>query len=298
MKVAVLVVTYNRKMLLKENIQAILRQSFVDFDYYICDNASTDGTKEVIGQEMKSDHRIKYYNTGKNLGGAGGFSFGLKKISEKNYDFCWIMDDDSIPEADALEKLLECSHKIGEKNFSFLASNVLWTDGTPCKMNQCSILKEKKIAEELEDMGMAPINRCSFVGCFVNMFYARTVGLPIKEFFIYGDDTEYTLRLSECAQAFFCKNSVIVHKMPANGRIGIAEAPIDRVERYQYEYRNRIYVYRYRSKLPWRKIVFIYLKESVKVLLRSKQKKGLRLRVIWSGFAAGLKFHPQIESMK
>ena len=44
--VAILVVTYNRKELLVQNIQAMLQQTCQDFDYYVMDNASTDGTEE------------------------------------------------------------------------------------------------------------------------------------------------------------------------------------------------------------------------------------------------------------
>lgn len=46
---AVLVVTYNRVNLLKENIEALLNQTRNDLDIYIVDNASSDGTAEEEG---------------------------------------------------------------------------------------------------------------------------------------------------------------------------------------------------------------------------------------------------------
>ena len=48
MNIAILVVTYNRKNLLYENISAIRKQSYIKYDYYICDNASTDGTHQIV----------------------------------------------------------------------------------------------------------------------------------------------------------------------------------------------------------------------------------------------------------
>ena len=71
-KIIALVVTYNRKALLKENIEALLAQDYSNFDILIVDNASTDGTKEFM-EKYKENKRIKYENTGANLGGAGGF---------------------------------------------------------------------------------------------------------------------------------------------------------------------------------------------------------------------------------
>lgn len=41
---------------------------------------------------------IFYFNTGRNLGGAGGFNFGVRKAYEAGYDYIWLMDDDTIVE--------------------------------------------------------------------------------------------------------------------------------------------------------------------------------------------------------
>ena len=71
-KIVALVVTYNRKQLLKENIEALLNQNNNEFDILIVDNASTDGTEELV--KSFENNRIIYENTGANLGGAGGFN--------------------------------------------------------------------------------------------------------------------------------------------------------------------------------------------------------------------------------
>ena len=297
MNIAILVVTYNRKNLLYENISAIRKQSYIKYDYYICDNASTDGTHQIVAHAINKDKRIKYYNTGANLGGAGGFAYGLKIILKEKYDFCWVMDDDAIPDKAALWELVNAAEKIGYREFSFLASYVLWTDGTLCKMNQCSILNADTW-ENKECLDVLPIDRCSFVGCFINLYYAKKIGLPIKEFFIYGDDAEYTLRLSNCNKAFWIPKSKVIHKMPSNSRIGIAEAPLERISRYKYEYRNRVYIYRNRDKLSWGKIIYIYIKECVKVLIRSQNSKCIRLRVIIGGLIKGIRFSPEIEMVE
>lgn len=39
-------------------------------------------------------------------GGAAGFHEGMKRAYEEGYDWIWVMDDDALPHADALEKLL------------------------------------------------------------------------------------------------------------------------------------------------------------------------------------------------
>ena len=74
-KIAVVVVTYNRLKLLKKCIYNLKNQRNVDI--IVINNASTDETEKYI-QSIKNE-KIIYCNTGKNLGGAGGFSYGIKK---------------------------------------------------------------------------------------------------------------------------------------------------------------------------------------------------------------------------
>ncbi|MEE0404338.1 glycosyltransferase, partial [Megasphaera elsdenii] len=117
--VAAIVVTYNRKNLLLENIKHLLDQNKKDIlDIIIIDNASTDGTREALNKFIVNQ-KIIYKNTGANLGGAGGFQFGIRYAAEYGYDFVWIMDDDCMPKPDALEKLLTADKKLNH-TYGFL----------------------------------------------------------------------------------------------------------------------------------------------------------------------------------
>ena len=104
-RTAAVVTTYNRLALLKENVESLLNQSFSKLDIIIVNNNSNDGTEEYV-LSLNND-RIKYYNTGANLGGAGGFAFGVKKALQLGYDYAWLMDDDTIPDNTALEYLMD-----------------------------------------------------------------------------------------------------------------------------------------------------------------------------------------------
>lgn len=54
-------------------------------DVLVIDNASTDGTAELL--ELKAP-TVFYYNTGANLDGAGGFEVGVKLAVEKGMNMC------------------------------------------------------------------------------------------------------------------------------------------------------------------------------------------------------------------
>ena len=290
-----IVVTYNRKKLLEENINALLNQTYKNHDIMIIDNASTDGTKELI--DSYNDKRIKYYNTGTNLGGAGGFAFGMREVLNLGniYDYAWIMDDDSIPNNNALESLINKSELIGDK-FSFLASLVYWTDDKLFEMNVPNLSNLSKMDIDLNlisEFKLMKIDSCSFVGCFVNLKYAQKTGLPISDFFIYGDDVEYTTRLRKFEQAYLDLDSKIIHKAPSNKGADIVTASEDRINRFYYQSRNGMYIARKNHKVLRRfKTV---LKRLIKIILKSPNYKLKRIHFLIKGTFAGFFFNPKIE---
>ena len=90
MRVAAVIVTYNRKELLTGCIQHILNQKGETPDILVIDNHSIDGTKERI-QAYIDAGQVDYTDMGANLGGAGGFSFGIRRAAEQGYDRIWVL---------------------------------------------------------------------------------------------------------------------------------------------------------------------------------------------------------------
>ena len=133
--VGTIVVTYNRRNLLKDCIEALLKQNYKKQEILIIDNASTDGTKEYI-DNLIDNKKVFYFNTGANLGGAGGFNYGVREALKRNYDYVWLMDDDTIAENNNALKSLVGKASYLKDDFSFLSSIAKWTDGKICKMNR------------------------------------------------------------------------------------------------------------------------------------------------------------------
>ena len=73
--------------------------------------------------------------------------------------------------------------------------------------------------------------------------------MPISEFFIYGDDQEYTARLRKLAPAYLDFDSVIVHKSPSNKGADVASADETRIDRFFYQARNGMYIARKNGKV-------------------------------------------------
>lgn len=292
MRVVATVVTYNRKDLLKQCIECLLHQKCEPFDILIVDNGSADGTKDML-QSYLSDSRISYYNTGSNLGGAGGFHAALKEAVKRGYEYAWMMDDDTMPSETALQEFLKAADSLPD-HYGFLSGKALWVDGSVCKMNEQKLLDKKTVDQNR-------VRRCrqaTFVSLFVPMGVVRQIGLPIKEFFIWGDDVEYTRRISAKYPSYYVPESVVVHKTANNQGSNIAKDDSGRIERYRYAYRNEVYIAKHEgiSRMIYQVSKVGY--HLVRVLLTSKKQKAKKIGIILSASIEGLRFNPAIEYVK
>lgn len=294
-KVAAVVVTYNRKDLLQECIAKLLGQENALCDIWIIDNASTDGTKEMVQSEY-SIPQVIYQNTGANLGGAGGFEYGIKKAVEAGYEYIWIMDDDTLPEKTALHELF-IADKALNGEWGFLSSVAYWTDGTVCRMNiqKRNIFKHVGLKEY--ERSYAPIAMCSFVSLLVKSDVICEVGLPIGEYFIWTDDYEFTGRISQKYSCYMVSKSKVIHAMKKHTRVNFATDEAARIERYQYIYRNDVHCYRQYGLKGWTYILLKDMYSILNVVLHARSNKLERIKVILKGFKDGMAFEPRIEQV-
>lgn len=290
-KTAAVIVTYNRKKMLLECVDCIRGQTGASADILIVDNASTDGTREALQESIQAG-TLLYFNTGKNIGGAGGFSYGMKKAVELGYTYIWAMDDDTFAERDALSTLLAADKKLDGK-YGFLSSIAYWTDGGICNMNR----QRTSLREKLTDFsaGEKPVIMATFVGFWVKTETVRKYGLPIADFFIWSDDLEYSRRISRKEKCYAVTGSRVVHNMASNAKVGIEQDSEDRLWRYAYMYRNEVYLYK---REGIKGILYLFLRvvlHSVRVLRSSGEGKGIKLKTIWKSFFSGFRFSPVIQ---
>ena len=70
---------YNGKEYLAEALDALLGQTYTDFELIISDNASTDGTAEICRHYEKEDPRVRYFRQPRNVGLAPNHNFVVEK---------------------------------------------------------------------------------------------------------------------------------------------------------------------------------------------------------------------------
>lgn len=293
MKISIIVVTYNRIDLLKECIYNIKKNRKFIYKAYVVDNNSNDGTKEYL--ESIDDDLFHSLYLSDNIGGAGGFSYGLKYAFEHSTsDAFLLMDDDTMIQSSTLDEMIKASNKLNGE-FGFLASNVRWyKDNKPSYLNIPEVSKDWTI--DLDKL-IIKISSSSFVSFLVSRIAVESLGLPIKEMFIWADDVEYSTRISSKFPSYLVPNSIVIHKCKENNYgDDIVNCQMNRIFYYQCMFRNRIYIYRkYYSKKILLLHIFQYLLLVLSVIFKSNNYKYKRIKSILKGIINGLFFNPEIN---
>ena len=196
MKVCAVIVTFNRKTLLMRTLTALYAQTRPVDTILIIDNASSDGTPELLVEQgfLAKDNLI-YQRLDNNTGGAGGFYTGVKHAYEMGYDWLWLMDDDGYPTPTCLEKLLAY-----RTDFDFYGPLVLSDDDKTALSFPITLPASNKIIRTKQQIPTANSNAIlsdvliPFNGVLLDSNLVKKIGFPESMFFIWGDDIEYTKR--------------------------------------------------------------------------------------------------------
>ena len=285
MRVNVVLVTYNRLELLKLALQKLQELTFSVNSIVVVNNASTDGTTEYLNN-LSNDKLFEIINLEENLGGAGGFYYGIKKAYEIGCDYVWIMDDDTIVTEESLAKLIDSLSVLKEKRIGFLTSNVLFKDDSPCMMNIPGTVDRWN---EFIDKGIIEVAYTSFVAMLIPSSVIKEVGLPIKEYFIWGDDGEYSTRILRAGYAgYIIGNSTVYHYMKENIGVDIFNAPKERIGRFFYFYRNTTITYRMRGFKSFCKILLYHDLVVLKILFSKTDYKFRKSFTVFKGTVCGM----------
>ncbi len=293
-KIAAIVVTYNRLGLLKKCVSALRNQTRKLDEIIVVNNSSTDGTYEWLNEQ--TDLTIITQDNG---GSAGGQFTGLLHAYKNRLDFFWCLDTDIVPEIKALELLLECAERLNEK-FGFASSLMLDTSGDVAYPNIPELDSPYRIIDAMKRRSYLPIISASFGSVLFKKSTIRVVGLPKKEFFIWGDDAEFTLRIiSKGFNGFLVPESRCIHiqeNMNANPYTTLSSHDI----KLKYGVRNMVSVILLRNlithKSKLRGIVSAIM-FTIRIIKGRRRREGKYLPTglvgITGSFFQGLFFNPK-----
>ena len=211
--VTVNILSYNRKDELRNTLTKVYEQDYKNIEVILVDNASTDGTPEMVEKEFPN---VKLIKLNKNIGIAGW----NKGFEAAKGEYVLVLDDDSYTENGAVSEALrmfEKDNKIGvvaftvyNSTFDFYETNG-WS-GELFAFVGCGALIDKKKIDE--------------------------VGYFDENIFLYLHELEFTARFWDAGfKTLFCEKCRAIHSQSLKAR-GNEKNPFAGKYRYKHFFRS------------------------------------------------------------
>ena len=195
LSIASVTVAYNGADALPQHLQSLKRQSRKLNEIVIVDNASVDGTVALLAKEYPETTVLPL---ARNTGVGGGLRAGLSYAAlKKKHDWVWIFDQDSMPEADALERLLAgVEYLQGSEHNPAVLAPVCVHPQSGMIFHGMAWRGARLVPTEADaDRPVTLVDSVISSGSLMHREALETAGLPREDFFMDFVDHEHCLRM-------------------------------------------------------------------------------------------------------
>ncbi|GEM_PF-2961040 len=207
-KVLGIIVTWNKKKFLDDLLRALNSLKRPPDEILLVDNASTDGSVEMVREKYPRTHLLLHST---NLGGSGGFNAGMRWGLERGgYDYFWLLDNDIVVHEGALQALLdvaEADERVGQVGSRIgelenpgrtqeVGARIDWSTGQLLKLG----------ADEIKGMPGDPdynpkpvvydVDYVAACSCLARVKAIEEVGIWDEGLFVFWDDIEWGIRFN------------------------------------------------------------------------------------------------------
>lgn len=266
-KVSIIILNWNDWQDTLECFDSLLKITYPNYEVIILDNNSTNESVEKINNwiaNKKTAISYKLLINKQNLGFAGGNNPGIKYAIQNKSDYVLLLNNDTTVDPNFLEKLV----KVGEsdKNFGIIGPKIyyesdkkrIWFGGGKFTwFGGGRHLDFNKIDDNSADETIKEINFMTGCCFLIKREVIEKIGLMNENFFLYYEDTEWSLRAGEYGyRIIYAPCSHIWHKVSRSVK------PKTNPVVHYYHIRNALLL----SKLHAPKIIlgFIYIWSAIK----------------------------------
>jgi GT2 family glycosyltransferase len=286
-------VAFNGEHELPRQLDALRRQSHPICEIIVVDNASSDGTLPMLRARYPY---VTVLNLTTNEGVGGGYAAGLAYAAiQKKYDWIWLLDQDSIPREDALERLLQGLNfvDVDRESIGILASLPIHPGTNTLYPGSVWLNGWHRKAPDPSALPISFVDAVISSGSLVRRQAVEQAGLPRADFFMDFVDLEHCLRLRRHGYKIaVVRDSVLNHAIGSPRHIHLplgTRAWRDHIPwREYYKARNEVFtIWNYypgwRSKYS---VVHRLSKHAIGILLFGKAKRAC-LKMMYLGVMDG-----------
>ncbi len=241
--VTVNILSFNRKDYLRTTLKKIFEQDYKNLEVLVIDNASNDGTEEMLKNEFR---QVRFFKLNKNIG-ISAWNIGFEKAKG---DFILVLDDDSYPLHKTINKGLEefrINNKLGIVAFKIF--NV--------RVNRFETL----------DFDLTPK---LFVGCgaLIRKEVIKKIGGYSEDIFIYYNEIDFSARCYNAGfDIVYLQNAIVIHNQSTLSRGNENKDPF--VSKYRFFHNSVSYSSYLFRNFYFKYIVIYFLKWNLNRLIIS-----------------------------
>lgn len=246
---------------LRQTVSSSLQQTVI-----VVDNGSSDDSVSAIRQAFPE---VTVLETGENLGFTGGNNFGIRHAVEKNFDFLFLLNNDTTLEATALENLVKAAHRHPE--FGILTPLIFYYDhpqapwfvGSILDLEQGVAVHDNRVVPDPEN-GVQELPWASGCAMLIRADVMKQLEGFDDRYFLNWEDVDLSLRARALGTRIgIVPTAVIQHKVNRSFR-GISQIG------YYYYVRNNLLLIRShcsRPRIATRHVLNSRLRENLKNLV-------------------------------
>jgi GT2 family glycosyltransferase len=220
------VVNWNGREILGPCLRSLLDSRYPDLEVIVVDNASTDGSRELIEEAFPT---VRIVANAENLGYAAGANAGLARVLDEDGDFALLMNNDTEIDPGAVAALVATARSnpraafVGPLIYYHDRPDVVWSAGG----------RVSYWSGGIEHLGIRERDRGQFEGvrevdyataCAVLVAVAplREIGFMDTGYFMYNEDTDWCVRASRMGYAVLVEpRAKVWHKVSMSSGGGL-----------------------------------------------------------------------------
>lgn len=312
-KVYIIILNYNGWQDTIECLESVLNSDYPNYQIIVVDNGSQNNSighiiswfvsksikyilfnqDEIKNSKTCEDEKdaVILIQAKENRGYAAGNNIGIKYALAKNdFDYIWILNNDTVIKENSLSKLIDKSkwYKSKNRKVGIIGSKLLYyykpevINGIGGRYNKYFALVktigilEKDIGQYDDERWVNKIDYIIGASMFVDKDFIKDVGLMCEDYFLYFEELDWILRGKKRGwEIGYCWESIVYHKEGKSTGGNVLEKKSSELS-YYYWMRNRIlFTKKFYPQYLW--LVYIGFLVSIFNKLRKLQFKKLKL---------------------
>lgn len=256
MNLYIILVNYGQKKITIECIESIKKSTFKEIHTVVVDNASNDDSYLVLKRRYLKDEEVTILQAEQNAGFSSGNNIGIKYALDHGADNIMLLNNDTILDPEMIRILMNRVDNRSvcvPKMYYYSSPNKIWYAGGYINKRtgkiehyglnclDCSQYDEDKV-----------VNFATGCCLLMNRSVVEKVGLLSEEYFMYGEDVDYSLRMTDAdIRIQYVADAKLWHKVGASSKSSALNI--------YYDTRNKFYIYR-KYHFNWTASTLFFLK--------------------------------------